>query len=120
MDHTECSDDLLGRIYRLLLQQGYPHHRRLQIRLEQNSAEKNVVRVEGQVPSFYLRQVALECIKRVPGVERIIDCMQVGACADPFDSPDATLETSEKGSASEKGSGINSQMARRVLRTIGS
>lgn len=92
MDHTECSDDLLGRIYRLLLQQGYPHHRRLQIRLEQDTEDKNIVRVEGEVPSFYLRQVALECIKRVPGVERIIDCMQVGTCADPFDSLDSIPE----------------------------
>lgn len=35
------------------------------------------VRLSGQLASFYLRQLALEAAKRVPGVRTVVDCIQV-------------------------------------------
>lgn len=36
-----------------------------------------VVIVQGRVSTYYLRQVAVECIKHVPGVSRLEDHMEV-------------------------------------------
>lgn len=80
MNQLECQDTLLEDIHRALVSQGYPHHRRLQV-----TVDKNVVRLEGCVPTFYLRQVALECVKKIPGVGRVIDGMQVADCSDQQD-----------------------------------
>ncbi len=51
---------------------GYLQHRVLEITVNQNT-----VIVEGVVPAWHLRQIALECIRRVPGVVRVVDQIRV-------------------------------------------
>jgi osmotically-inducible protein OsmY len=40
-------------------------------------AEQGVVRLEGAVRSFFEKQMAQEVIRRLDGVERIVNCLQV-------------------------------------------
>lgn len=40
-------------------------------------AEEGVVRIEGAVRSFFHKQMAQEVIRRLDGVERIVNCLQV-------------------------------------------
>ena len=40
-------------------------------------AEEGVVRLEGAVRSFFHKQMAQEVIRRVDGVERVVNCLQV-------------------------------------------
>lgn len=72
-DSAEADRDLLQRVKFLLHQRGYATHRSLEI-----SAERSVVVVQGRLPTFYLRQIAVECIKRVTGVTQVIDRIEVG------------------------------------------
>jgi len=51
---------------------GYLQHRALGITVNQNT-----VIVDGIVPAWHLRQIALECIRRVPGVVRVVDQIRV-------------------------------------------
>ncbi len=51
---------------------GYLQHRVLEITVNQNT-----VIVEGVVPAWHLRQIALECIRRVSGVVRVVDQIRV-------------------------------------------
>jgi len=55
-----------------LHQKGYPHFGTLEIGLEHG----NVI-VEGVLPTYYLRQVAMECIRSVSGVTSVIDRIRV-------------------------------------------
>jgi hypothetical protein len=55
---------------------GYLQHRVLEITVNQDT-----VTVEGVVPAWHLRQIALECIRRVPGVVRVVDQIRVVAGA---------------------------------------
>ena len=68
----EFDRDLLQRVKSFLYQRGYASHRTLEI-----SAERGVVLVQGRVPTFYLRQIAVECIKRVAGVAQVVDLIEV-------------------------------------------
>ena len=72
-DSSEADRALLQRVNLLLRQRGYASHRSLEI-----SAEQSVVVVQGRLPTFYLRQIAVECIKRVAGVTHVIDLIEVG------------------------------------------
>jgi osmotically-inducible protein OsmY len=40
-------------------------------------ADRGVVRLEGAVRSFFQKQMAQEVIRRLDGVERIVNCLQV-------------------------------------------
>ena len=40
-------------------------------------AEQGVVRLEGAVRSFFHKQMAQEVIRRLDGVERIVNCLEV-------------------------------------------
>lgn len=71
LDAAEADHDLLRRVEGFLHQRGYVPHRILEI-----SVEQGVVLVQGRVPTFYLRQVAVECIKRVAGVIRVVDLIK--------------------------------------------
>ena len=71
-DSAEAERDLRRRLNRLLDQQGYGPHRTLAL-----SVERDVVVVQGRVPTFYQRQVAVECLKRVAGVTQVIDRIEV-------------------------------------------
>lgn len=72
-DSFEADRALLQRVKLSLHQRGYASHRSLEI-----SAERSVVVVQGRLPTFYLRQIAVECIKRVAGVTHVIDLIAVG------------------------------------------
>ena len=67
----ESDHDLLQRVTRFLDERGC---RALGIELD---VEQRCVVVHGRVPSYYMRQLALECIKRVAGVTRVIDRISV-------------------------------------------
>jgi BON domain len=41
------------------------------------TVERGVVTVRGRFTSFYLCQVAIECVKRVPGVDRVKNQIEV-------------------------------------------
>lgn len=41
------------------------------------TVDNGVVMVHGRVPTFYLRQIAIECIKSVAGVTRVLDRIDV-------------------------------------------
>ena len=66
-----CEDadrDLLQLLTGLLRQRGFDSLRTLVL-----SVEGGVVAVQGPVPSYHLRQIAVECIRRVAGVTRVVD-----------------------------------------------
>ncbi len=71
-DSAEADRCLLLRVKGFLHQRGYGPHRTLEI-----SVERGVVVVQGQLPTFYLRQVAVESFKRVAGVTQVIDRIEV-------------------------------------------
>ncbi|MBL8817312.1 MAG: BON domain-containing protein [Planctomyces sp.] len=55
-----------------LRKKGYSHLQTLNVH-----ADRATVIVEGVLPTFHLRQIALECIKRVEGVSRVVDRIEV-------------------------------------------
>ena len=67
-----CNIGLLQQVRDCLHRKGYRHHLLLEF-----SVERGVVLVQGRVPTFYLRQVAVECIKRLVGVSQVIDLIEV-------------------------------------------
>jgi hypothetical protein len=70
----EFDDDLLQRVMCFLNQQGHVSLRALEL-----TVNRGEVRVRGRVPTFYIRQVALECIKHVAGVTRVVDLIDVAS-----------------------------------------
>jgi osmotically-inducible protein OsmY len=72
-DSAETDRDLHQRVTSLLQQRGYASHQALQI-----NVERGVVVVRGRLPTFYLRQIAIECIKRVASVRQVVDLIEVG------------------------------------------
>ncbi len=66
------ANDLCEAVVSSLGQTGYVQHRSLRIR-----ADDGTVIVEGILPTWFMRQVALECIKRVAGVNGVVDRIQV-------------------------------------------
>ena len=71
-DSREVDRDLRQRVKGFLHQRGYGPHRTLEIGIE-----RGVVVVQGRVPTFYLRQIAVECVKRVAGVTQVVDLIEV-------------------------------------------
>ena len=65
-------NNLRNNVASALRQKGYPHHRALEITIDHGT-----VTVEGSVSTWYLRQIASECIKRVTGVVRVVDRIRV-------------------------------------------
>lgn len=90
-DAAESEHDLLLRVTGYLHQRGYGPHRTLAL-----SVERGVVVVHGRVPTYYLRQVAVECIKRVAGVTQVLDRIEVVYVPDcpgderPADEPETS------------------------------
>jgi osmotically-inducible protein OsmY len=69
---TENDSLLKQQIVRCLHQRNNLPHRLLRIDVDQD-----VVIVRGRLPSFFLRQIAIECIRHVPGVTRVEDDIRV-------------------------------------------
>lgn len=65
-------DNLHHAVVSTLHQTGYFQHQTLDI-----TVDHGTVIVEGRVPTWYLRQIALECIKRVTGVVGVVDRIRV-------------------------------------------
>ena len=72
---THCEEfdcHLLDRVRAFLCQRGYAPLRTLTV-----AVERGVVVLQGVLPTYYLRQVALACSKRVAGVTAVIDHIEV-------------------------------------------
>ena len=72
LNSVEADRDLFQRVKSFLYQRGYGPHQALEI-----IAERGVVLVQGRVPTFYMRQIAVEWIKRVAGVAQVVDLIKV-------------------------------------------
>jgi hypothetical protein len=68
----QSDEETRERIMTAIALSGYPAVRSLMFRIEQG-----VVDILGRFPSFYLCQVAIESVKRVPGVVRVINHSEV-------------------------------------------
>lgn len=68
----ESSETLHHKVVRTLHQRGYGQHQALNI-----TVEHGTVTVEGFVPTWHQRQIAVECVRRVAGVIRVVDRIQV-------------------------------------------
>jgi hypothetical protein len=70
---SESSDtNLRHNVATTLHQTGYFQHRTLDI-----AVDHGTVILEGNLPTWHLRQIALECIRRVTGVVRVVDRIRV-------------------------------------------
>lgn len=74
---AEADHELLQRVTSSLHHQGHRSIRTLEIQIERGTAV-----LQGRVPTFYMRQIAVECVKRVAGVTQIIDRIDVVYLAD--------------------------------------
>ena len=68
--------DLMLRVKDFLRQQSFGSHRTLAV-----SVEQGVVVLQGRVPTFYQRQIAVARIHRLAGVIRVIDQIEVTQAA---------------------------------------
>lgn len=68
----QSDEETRERVMTAIALSGYPAVRSLMFRIEQG-----VVDILGRFPSFYLCQVAIESVKRVPGVVRVINHSEV-------------------------------------------
>lgn len=67
-----CDRDLEQRVRSCLFGRGYAA-----LRLVTVHVTNGVVALGGKTPSFYMRQLAVECTKRVAGVRQMVDDLQV-------------------------------------------
>jgi BON domain-containing protein len=65
--------DLQTRITSHLETRGYPAFRDLTV-----AARKGVVTLDGWLPSYFVKQVAIETCRHIAGVMQVIDAIQVG------------------------------------------
>ncbi len=75
-DSTASDRNLMLRVKDILRQQSFVSQRALAV-----SVEQGVVVVQGRVPTFYQRQIAVARIHRVAGVIRVIDQIEVTQAA---------------------------------------
>jgi len=64
--------DLQRRVVNFLFSRKVPALRRIAV-----EADNGVVTLRGQVPSFYQRQLCINCCSHVAGVNRVIDQVEV-------------------------------------------
>jgi osmotically-inducible protein OsmY len=76
-DSDEADRELLQIVKNSLHHQGHRSIRTLEIQIERGTAV-----LQGRVPTFYMRQIAVECVKRVTGVTQIVDRIHVVHLAD--------------------------------------
>lgn len=70
--------ELLQRLTVQLRERGFAPYRTLGL-----CVENGVVELQGRLPTYHLRQVAVECIKRVAGVRRVVDRIAVDPTSYP-------------------------------------
>jgi hypothetical protein len=71
IDEPKADEDLRFRVRLFLQQRGHRPLQQLEV-----EASSGVVTLRGTVPSFYLRQHALACVRHVAGILRVIDEME--------------------------------------------
>jgi osmotically-inducible protein OsmY len=71
-DSDEADRELLQQVKSSLHHRGYWAIGTLEIQIERGTAV-----LQGRVPTFYMRQIAVECVKSVTGVTQIIDRIDV-------------------------------------------
>lgn len=71
-DSDEADRELLQQVKSSFHDRGYRSIRTLEIQIERGTAV-----LQGRVPTFYMRQIAVECVKRLTGVTQIIDRIDV-------------------------------------------
>lgn len=71
-DSDEADRELLQQVKSSLHHRGYRSVRTLEIQIE-----RGIAVLQGRVPTFYMRQIAVECVKNVAGVTQIIDRIDV-------------------------------------------
>ena len=64
--------DVADDIQRAIRTSGYAALYRLDV-----DFQAGVATLRGRVPSWYLRQMAQMLVRRVPGVEQLVDCLEV-------------------------------------------
>lgn len=64
--------DLQRRVVNYLVGRGIPNLRRIRV-----EADCGTVTLEGRVPSFYQKQLCINCSRRVAGVIELIDRIEV-------------------------------------------
>jgi hypothetical protein len=94
-DPAEADRVLLQRVKHCLDQRGYAPLRTLEI-----DVERGVVVVQGSVDTFYLRQIAIACIKRVAPVKQLVDRIKVVYLSDQCQPSAAVDDEPERSSAS--------------------
>jgi len=67
-----CSRPLGDEVQRAIHRLGYAALRRLAV-----DATDNQLILRGELPSFYLRQLAIHCAKSVAGVAEVVDAISV-------------------------------------------
>ena len=72
MEAAIARPELLDRVHGALSRSPYAAPRELRI-----EASEGVVRLEGAVRSFFHKQMAQEIIRRLDGVQRVENCLQV-------------------------------------------
>jgi hypothetical protein len=71
-NQDEADRNLLQHVKVLLCQRCHWFHQVLKV-----SVKRGIAVVQGQLPTFYLRQVAVECVNRASGVTQVVDLIQV-------------------------------------------
>lgn len=84
---TAADSELLQRVKLFLSQHGYGPHKALKLNVAQG-----VVTIQGKLPTFYLRQMTVECIRRVAGVIQVVDHIEVSNTPRPRQSNDNSPE----------------------------
>jgi osmotically-inducible protein OsmY len=72
MEAALASCDLVDQVHGVLSRSPYVSPREVRV-----AAQEGVVRLEGAVRSFFQKQMAQELIRRVDGVQRVENCLQV-------------------------------------------
>jgi len=76
MENLSTCEDIDRELHQRLIihlgQQGFAPYRTLGL-----CVENGVVELQGRLPTFHLRQVAVESAKRVAGVTRVVDRIAV-------------------------------------------
>ncbi len=68
----ECDRDLQGRVVNYLVGRQMPALRNIEV-----AAQGGTVVLRGEVPSFYQKQLCLNCCRRVAGVQDVVDEVEV-------------------------------------------
>jgi len=98
IDEPSADEELRVRVSIFLQQRGHRPLQQLEI-----EACNGVVTLRGTVPSFYVRQHALACVRHVAGILQVIDEMEMALLlpAPDLDGADASREAGDSALAAD-------------------